>query len=507
MPLLNSDGEIELRAARHPLIDKNKVVPVDIRLGTDFDTLVITGPNTGGKTVSIKTVGLFTLMAMCGLMIPAGDRSRLSVFSEVLADIGDEQSIEQSLSTFSAHMTNIIDIMGQAGDRSLVLIDELGAGTDPVEGAALAMAVLEDLHFKGAKIAATTHYAELKAYALETPRVENGCCEFNVATLSPTYRLLIGVPGRSNALAICERLGMDMRVVDRAKELVNNENVRFEDVVDKLEENRRRMEEEHERAKELTAKARAELERAEKRLAEVDSLREAEIEKAKAQAAKLTQQAKRESYALLDELDRLKKEKEKTKDAADLARRARAAVRKGLGAIDEAVDPVVAMGVENDGYVLPRELKKGDTVLIADLGKEATVLSPVDRNGNVEVLAGAAKTRVKLKNLRLIENAPKKRSPNSGARRTGVESKMNMDASARLDVRGLTVDDCIMELDRYIDYMLRMGLGEFTIVHGKGTGALRSAVNQYLRKSPYVKSFRLGVYGEGEDGVTIVVLK
>lgn len=446
-------------------------------------------------------------MAMCGLMIPAGDRSRLSVFSEVLADIGDEQSIEQSLSTFSAHMTNIIDIMGQAGDRSLVLIDELGAGTDPVEGAALAMAVLEDLHFKGAKIAATTHYAELKAYALETPRVENGCCEFNVATLSPTYRLLIGVPGRSNALAICERLGMDIRVVDRAKELVNNENVRFEDVVDKLEENRRRMEEEHERAKELTAKARAELEKAEKRLAEVDSLREAEIEKAKAQAAKLTQQAKRESYALLDELDRLKKEKEKTKDAADLARRARAAVRKGLGAIDEAVDPVVAMGVENDGYVLPRELKKGDTVLIADLGKEATVLSPVDRNGNVEVLAGAAKTRVKLKNLRLIENAPKKRSPNSGARRTGVESKMNMDASARLDVRGLTVDDCIMELDRYIDYMLRMGLGEFTIVHGKGTGALRSAVNQYLRKSPYVKSFRLGVYGEGEDGVTIVVLK
>lgn len=505
VPILNGDGEIELRAARHPLIDKNKVVPVDIRLGTDFDTLVITGPNTGGKTVSIKTVGLFSLMAMCGLMIPAGDRSRLSVFDEVLADIGDEQSIEQSLSTFSAHMTNIIDIMSKTGEHSLVLIDELGAGTDPVEGAALAMAVLEDLHFKGAKIAATTHYAELKAYALETPRVENGCCEFNVATLSPTYRLLIGVPGRSNALAICERLGMDMRVVERSKELVNNENVRFEDVVDKLEENRRRMEEEHERAKELSARAKKELERAEQRLAEVDALREAEIEKAKAQAEKLTQQAKRESYALLDELDRLKKEK--TKDAAELARRARAAVKKGLGAIDEAVDPVVAKGVANDGYVLPRELKKGDNVLIADIGKEATVLSPVDRSGNVEVLAGAVKTRVKLKNLRLIENAPKKRSPNSSARRTGVESKMNMDASSRLDVRGMTVDDCIMELDRYIDYMLRMGLGEFTVVHGKGTGALRSAVNQYLKKSPYVKKFRLGVYGEGEDGVTIVSLK
>ena len=506
-PKLNHTGYIRIVQGRHPLIPKETVRPIDIWLGRDFRTLIITGPNTGGKTVTLKTVGLFVLMTQSGMFIPADIGSEISVFDSVYADIGDEQSIEQSLSTFSAHMTNIIDIMAQAGDRSLVLIDELGAGTDPIEGAALAMAVLESLHFKGAKIAATTHYAELKAYALETPRVENGCCEFNVATLSPTYRLLIGVPGRSNALAICERLGMDMGVVDRAKELVNNENVRFEDVVDKLEENRRRMEEEHERARELTAKAKAELERAEKRLAEVDSLREAEIEKAKAQAAKLTQQAKRESYALLDELDRLKKEKEKTKDASDLARRARAAVRKGLGAIDEAVDPVVAMGVEDDGYVLPRELKKGDAVLIADLGKEATVLSPVDRNGNVEVLAGAAKTRVKLKNLRLIENAPKKRSPNSGARRTGVESKMNMDASARLDVRGLTVDDCIMELDRYIDYTLRMGLGEFTVVHGKGTGALRSAVNQYLRKSPYVKRFRLGVYGEGEDGVTIVELK
>ena len=506
-PMVRKRGGIDLKRARHPLLDQAKAVPVTVELGGRFDTLVITGPNTGGKTVTLKTIGLLSLMAQCGLHIPAGDQSAVQVFSRILADVGDEQSIEQSLSTFSAHMANTVEILKQADDRSLILFDELGAGTDPVEGAALAMAVLESLHFKGAKIAATTHYAELKAYALETPRVENGCCEFNVATLSPTYRLLIGVPGRSNALAICERLGMDMGVVDRAKELVNNENVRFEDVVDKLEENRRRMEEEHERARELTAKAKAELERAEKRLAEVDSLREAEIEKAKAQAAKLTQQAKRESYALLDELDRLKKEKEKTKDASDLARRARAAVRKGLGAIDEAVDPVVAMGVEDDGYVLPRELKKGDAVLIADLGKEATVLSPVDRNGNVEVLAGAAKTRVKLKNLRLIENAPKKRSPNSGARRTGVESKMNMDASARLDVRGLTVDDCIMELDRYIDYTLRMGLGEFTVVHGKGTGALRSAVNQYLRKSPYVKRFRLGVYGEGEDGVTIVELK
>ncbi|MBQ2774583.1 MAG: endonuclease MutS2 [Clostridia bacterium] len=506
LPELNDKGEIELRAARHPLIDKDKVVPVDIRLGTDFDTLVITGPNTGGKTVSIKTIGLLTLMAMSGLMVPAGDRSRLSVFDEVLADIGDEQSIEQSLSTFSAHMTNIIEIMKVSGERSLVLIDELGAGTDPVEGAALAMAVLEDLHFMGAKIAATTHYAELKAYALETPRVENGCCEFDVSTLSPTYRLLIGVPGRSNALAICERLGMDNRVVLRAKEFVDNENVRFEDVVDKLESTRRRMEEEHERAKELSAKAEQELEKAQRRLEEVEKIRNDEIQKAKEQAAKLTSQAKRESYALLDELDKLKKEKEKTKDAAELARRARAAVKKGLGAIDEAADPIVGAGIADENYVLPRDLVAGDTVIIADLGQQATVLSPVDRSGNVEVRTGAVKTRVKLKNLRLVENAPKKNN-SSGARRTGVESKMNMSASSRLDVRGMTVDDCIIELDRYIDYLLRMGLSEFTIVHGKGTGALRSAVKQYLKKSQFVKSFRLGVYGEGEDGVTIVELK
>ena len=506
VPQLNANGEIELRAARHPLIDKDKVVPVDIRLGTDFDTLVITGPNTGGKTVSIKTMGLLTLMAMSGLMIPAGDRSRLSVFDEVLADIGDEQSIEQSLSTFSAHMTNIIDIMKTSGEHSLVLIDELGAGTDPVEGAALAMAVLEDLHFMGAKIAATTHYAELKAYALETPRVENGCCEFNVATLSPTYRLLIGVPGRSNALAICERLGMDERVVGRAKEFVDSENVRFEDVVDKLEGTRLRMEEEHERAKELSAKAEKELEEAQRRLAEVDRLRAQELEKAKAQAAKLTEQAKRESYALLNELDKLRKEKEKTKDASELARRARAMVKKGLGAIDEAADPVIGSGISDENYVLPRELAVGDTVVIADIGQQATVLAPADRNGNVEVRTGSVKTRVKLKNLRLVENAPQKRNL-SAARRTGVESKMNMSASSRLDVRGMTVDDCLMELDRYIDYLLRMGLSEFTIVHGKGTGALRAAVGQYLKKSQFVKSYRLGVYGEGEDGVTIVELK
>ena len=504
-PILNDKGIINLRQARHPLIDPKKVVPVDITLGKDFDTLVITGPNTGGKTVSIKTIGLLSMMAMCGLMIPAGDRSEISVFTEILSDIGDEQSIEQSLSTFSAHMTNIISIINTGGEGSLVLIDELGAGTDPVEGAALAMAVLEALHEKGAKIAATTHYAELKAYALETPRVENGCCEFDVATLRPTYRLLIGVPGKSNALAISDRLGLDKAVITRAQELVSVENKEFETVVDRLEETRIRMESELERARALAEKAEAEKAETERMKAEITKLREQELEKARSQALKVVEAAKREAYALMQELEKLKKEQQKTKDAAELARRAKTIVRKGVEAIDSAADPIV--GIEDDGnYVLPRPLAAGDTVIIRDIGKTAKVISPADKNGNVEVQAGSIKTRVKLSNLRLCENAPKKKEPKSMPRLHG-ESRLNMAASTRLDLRGMTVDECLIELDRFIDQGLRTGLNEFTVVHGKGTGALRSAVTRYLKASPFVKSSRLGVYGEGEDGVTIVTLK
>lgn len=504
-PVLNDSGVINLRSARHPLIDPKKVVPVDIMLGKDFDTLVITGPNTGGKTVSIKTLGLLSMMAMCGLMIPAGDRSEISVFDEILADIGDEQSIEQSLSTFSAHMTNIINIMDNAGTGSLVLIDELGAGTDPVEGAALAMAVLEALHDKGAKIAATTHYAELKAYALETPRVENGCCEFDVATLRPTYRLLIGVPGKSNALAISEKLGLDHGVINRARELVSSENKEFENVVDRLEETRRKMEDEYENARTLSENAKKEKEAADKQREEISKLREQELEKARSQALRVVEQAKREAYTLLQELDKLKKEQQKTKDAAELARRAKALVKRGVDAIDSAADPVTDID-DDESYVLPRALKAGDTVIIRDIGKSATVLSPADKNGNVEVQAGAIKTRAKLANLRLCENAPKKKEKNSSVKLSG-ESRLNMAAATRLDLRGMTVDDCLIELDRFIDSSLRTGLNEFTIVHGKGTGALRAAVTRYLKSSPYVKTSRLGVYGEGEDGVTIVTLK
>lgn len=508
VPQLNDEGEIYLRAARHPLIDAKAVVPVDILLGKDFDTLVITGPNTGGKTVSIKTVGLLTLMAMCGLLIPAGDRSRLSVFNEVLADIGDEQSIEQSLSTFSGHMTNIIEIIKTADDRSLVLIDELGAGTDPIEGAALAMAILEALHFKGAKIAATTHYAELKAYALQTPRVENACCEFDVATLRPTFRLLIGVPGRSNAFAISERLGMSKDVVDRARELVSTESLRFEDVVDKLEFSRRQMEKEHEYAQSLSAQAQNALSEAEASRDNILTLREQELERAKAQAVKITEQAKREAYALLMELDLLRKEKGNTTDVNELARRARAAVKRGVKAIDVAADPVIGYVDLGGPYVLPRPLKVGDTVIIAEFGNQAKVLALPDKSDNVELQAGTAKTRVKLSGLRLVESAKPNRSKSAPrSRGTGVESRLGMPAQTSLDLRGMMVDECLIELDRFIDSALRTGLSEFTVIHGKGTGALRKAVQKCLKESPPVKSYRLGVYGEGEDGVTIVVLK
>lgn len=505
VPQLNNEGIIELRRARHPLIDKNKVVPVDISLGTDFDTIVITGPNTGGKTVSIKTIGLMSLMAMCGLMLPVDDRSRISVFDHVLADIGDEQSIEQSLSTFSSHMTKIVSILEEADDRSLVLIDELGAGTDPIEGAALAVSILEQLRNQGAKIAATTHYAELKSYALQTPGVINGSCEFDVQSLKPTYRLLIGIPGRSNAFAISKRLGISDEIIEHAQELVSNENVRFEDVVDRLEQSRAKMEKEREEARKIREEADRELEKAQKLKADIETLRQKELEDAKGQAVRITEQAKREAYQLLNDLEMLKKQQAKEKNAAEMARRARAVIKKDLNAIDSASDPIVALGNDED-YVLPRPLKIGDTVIIADIGNEATVVTLKDKKGLVTVQMGTMKTRVKEENLRLFEkkkSVEKKRTVATGR----MESRMNMKAQTSVDLRGMTVEEGILELDRYIDHALRMGINEFTVIHGKGTGVLRSAVRDYLKKSKYVKTSRLGTFGEGEDGVSIVTLK
>lgn len=505
VPILNDKGIIDLKSARHPLIDSKKVVPIDIMLGGNFDTLVITGPNTGGKTVSIKTIGLFTLMAMCGLLIPAADNSMVSVFENVFADIGDEQSIEQSLSTFSSHMKNIISIIDEADEKTLVLIDELGAGTDPIEGAALAMAVLERLHIQGAKIASTTHYAELKAYALQTNRVENGCCEFDVTTLRPTYRLLIGVPGRSNAFAISEKLGMDRQVVDRARELVSTENSRFEDVVEKLEQRRMLMEQEQQKVQELSEKAKKAQESAEQIRQSIEELKEKELEKARSQAMQIVEKARRESSAFMDEIDKLKKQAKDSKDIAELARLAKAQLKQHTNAVDDLANPIVSR-IQLEDYVLPRPLVIGDTVIIADIGGQATVLSLPDKKNLVEVQAGIIKTRVPLDNLRLVDK-PKKRQQSTTRTVRLPQDKSNMKVTTSCDLRGMTVDEGLLTLDRFIDSEVRTGLNEFTVIHGKGTGVLRKAVRQYLSKHPQVKEHRLGTFGEGEDGVTIVTLK
>lgn len=503
MPELNDNGVTILKKARHPLLDTKKVVPVDIMLGETFDTLVITGPNTGGKTVSIKTLGLLTLMAMCGLMIPTADGSKVCVYKKVFADIGDEQSIEQSLSTFSSHMVNIVNIMKDADDESLVLIDELGAGTDPVEGAALAMAILERLKFQGAKIAATTHYAELKAYALDTPGVENGSCEFDVNTLRPTYRLLIGVPGRSNAFAISEKLGIESEVIERAKELVSAENVRFEDVVDTLEERRLEMEKERQTAEQLRMENEALKRKTEERLAEIEKLREKELQRAKSEAMRLVENSRREANALLIEIEKTKKELKNQQNNIDKLNEKRGALRKGLSGVDAAADPV--MGNADDGYELSRPLQVGDTVKLAGMGSEGKVLATPDNKGYVEIQTGAMKMRVKVSDLRLVEKKKEQKKETFVRRET--ESRLNAASDTRCDLRGLTVEEGIMTLDLFIDSMIMAGLSEFTIIHGKGTGALRAAVQQHLKKHPQIKTYRLGTFGEGENGVTIATIK
>lgn len=508
VPIVNDEGIINLKKARHPLIDPKKVVATDIMLGKDFDTLVITGPNTGGKTVSIKTIGLLSLMAMCGLMLPVSEQSEISIFDKVLADIGDEQSIEQSLSTFSSHMVNIINIIENADERSLVLIDELGAGTDPVEGAALAIAILEKIHEKGAKIAATTHYAELKAYALQTPRIENGSCEFDVASLKPTYRLLIGTPGRSNAFAISLRLGMGDEIIERAKQLVSSESTQFETVIASLETSRQDFEKQKAEAERVAALASEEMSKAKKYKDEIEQLRTAELEKAQSQALRIIEQAKRTAAALLSEFEKLKKESEGSSDKAEIARRAKQLMKKGYIQFDEITNPVVQSVIADEEYTLPRELKIGDEVLLCDIGKTATVTGLKDKKGNYEVMAGIMKMRTPEKNLRLIEKSQKKtQKPRNVPNKTERVFTASSQAQTRCDLRGMNVEEGTLELERYIDQCLRLGLGELTVIHGKGTGILRKGIQEYLRKSPYVKSFRLGVYGEGENGVTIVTLK
>ena len=505
VPILNEDGIINLRNARHPLIDKKKVVPTNISLGKDFDTLVITGPNTGGKTVSIKTLGLMSLMAMCGLMLPVSDRSEISVFDHVLADIGDEQSIEQSLSTFSAHMVNIIDIIETADDRSLVLIDELGAGTDPVEGAALAVAILENLRQKGAKIASTTHYSELKEYALKTDRVENGCCEFDVATLRPTYRLLIGMPGRSNALAIAGRLGIDESITDFAKALISEEDTRFEDAVDTLETARKALEDDKERLEEEKLNILRQKENAEKALEKAKEQSEKEIARAKQEAERIVENARRAGNSLLLEIEQLKKEQAKEKNLQEIARKAKAVMGRQLDKMDE-----ISNSLENeDGdYTLPRPLKVGDRVFVKTLGGEAEVVSVDEKKKTVQVQSGMIKMKADISDIRLIggHKPPKKQPTGMRTVHTG-SSKATASSNSSIDLRGITVEEAMLDLDKFIDGVLRTGLNEITIIHGKGTGALRKGIHAYLRKHPNIRTFRVGTFGEGEEGVTIAQLK
>ncbi len=500
-PLLNNEGKIHIKKARHPLIDAKKVVPTDIKLGDEYDTLVITGPNTGGKTVSLKTLGLLTAMSMCGLLIPASDRSRISVFDKILVDIGDEQSIAQSLSTFSSHMVNIIDIMSKADSKSLVLIDELGAGTDPVEGAALAVSVIEHIRSKGAVIAATTHYAELKAYALDTAGVSNGCCEFDVETLRPTYRLLIGVPGRSNAFAISEHLGMDKAVVEHAKSIVNSDNRDFESVLEKLESSRQALEDERKVAEEMTARAKKIEEKAQSEKDKIETLKKRELDKAKREAEKLIEAAKRKSSEFLLELEKLKKEQNES-NATEIARKTRRAVKSQMGEMDELINPAELADNWDYDYKLPREPKVGDRIVIKGIG-EGEVVEVGDK---LLVKSGLLKTRVKLSDIMILDK-PKEKPKATRHNVYRTSSRADADVKTEIDMRGETVDEALGELSLFIDKCVLNNIEEIRIIHGKGTGALRTAVTDYLRTHPNISEYRLGKYGEGENGVTIAKVK
>lgn len=501
-PILNNEGIICLKKARHPLIDPKKVVATDIALGDEYDTLVITGPNTGGKTVSLKTLGLLTLMTMCGLLIPVADRSRVSVFNNILVDIGDEQSIAQSLSTFSSHMVNIIDIMKKADDKSLILIDELGAGTDPVEGAALAVSIIEALREKGAIIAATTHYAELKAYALDTPGVTNGCCEFDIETLRPTYKLLIGVPGRSNAFAILKHLGMTQDVIDNAKAIVGSDNRDFEAVLEKLEASRHALEEERKVAEEMTERARKIEEKAQSEMDKIETLKARELDKAKREAQKLIDAAERKSSQFLLELDKLKKE-QTSSNATEIARKTRRAVKAQMGEMDDLINPNELADNWDYDYKLPRNPVPGDRIVIKGIG-EGEVLE--FKNNNVFVKSGLLKTRVKLSDIMILDK-PKKKPVKTQHNVYRTSSRADADVKTEIDMRGETVDEALSELGLFIDRCVLNNIEEIRIIHGKGTGALRRAVTDYLKTHPNVSEYRLGRYGEGENGVTIAKLK
>lgn len=504
-PVITEKREIKLMRARHPLINKDKVVPVDAMIGDGYDTLIITGPNTGGKTVTLKTFGLFALMAQAGLHIPASDESSVCVFDRILPDIGDEQSIEQSLSTFSSHMVNIVSIVGQINDRSLVLFDELGVGTDPVEGAALAVAVIENVRKRGAMCAATTHYAELKVYALNTDGVKNASCEFDVETLKPTYKLIIGTPGKSNAFAISEKLGLPPEIVSRAKGIVSVDDRRFEDVIERLEKTRLELERQRDEAAELRADYERFKEESEKKYREKLAAAEHELAVAQKKATELLNSAKASSEFVFEQLDKAKKAKDAENFGEQLDARRRA-VRQHLRENEDRLDPVVNR--EDEEYTLPRPLKVGDKVLIANINKRAVVMSLPDKRGNVSVRAGLIDTRTGVGNLRLIEDEPEITDKNGKkASKSDYRASRLREISPEIDLRGKTGDEAWAAVDKYFDDALVAGIGTVRLIHGKGTGALRNALWKILKTDGRVKSFRIGQFGEGDSGVTVVELK
>ena len=490
-----------LRRARHPLLDPNKAVPNDLMLGEDFDTLVITGPNTGGKTVTIKTMGLLVLMAQCGLHIPVDADSRIQVFSRVLADVGDEQSIAQSLSTFSSHMVNIVGILKEADDETLILFDELGAGTDPIEGAALAAAIIESARELGALVAATTHYAELKVYAMTTKGVENASCEFNVDSLAPTYRLLIGIPGKSNAFAISERLGLPKYIIQKAAERIDAENVRFEDVLTQLDEQRQQME----REKEEAAKLRREMEDSAKVAREYREKLEKErakaVEKAQAEARRILDEARDTADQVFKELNDMRKKQRKEEDWQRV-NEARAGLKHRL---NEAEDK---LGRRKEEPAPPptRPAKAGDTVELVKMGTQATVLS-VNKDGSLQLQAGILKITAKQSEVRVVEGETQTQKEARKVVRQAEHKLRSLGASPEVDLRGMMTDEAINALDMFLDNAMLGRLQEVTVIHGKGTGAVRKAVREHLKRSRYVKSFRPGRFGEGEDGVTVVELR
>lgn len=504
-PEINDDSLMVLKKARHPLIDKDKVVPIDFTIGKDYDTLMITGPNTGGKTVVLKTVGLLTLMTMCGMLIPVSDGSSICIYHNILVDIGDQQSIEQDLSTFSSHMNNVIEILEKADYSSLVLLDELGSGTDPIEGAALAVAIIEKLRSQGATVVNTTHYQELKMYAINTDKVENASCEFNVDTMQPTYRLIIGTPGKSNAFSISRRLGVPEEVIKYAKSLVSDDNRKFEHIIDRLEQIRLDYENNNKEAQRNKAESERIKEELVKERERFYDEKEDELEKARLRSADIVNRVQRESQALIDELEKLRKEKDAA-DFSDRALKARQDQRRVMNSLYLEANPVSES--RNDDYVLPRPLKKGDNVLIVDSNRKAILVSEPDSKGQCFVQAGVMKMKVDSSKFRLIEKQqPVKQPKHSGVSTKGVESRMTRKVQTELDIRGYTADEGVYEVDNFLDAAVMSGISIVTIIHGKGTGVLKNAVRAHLKKHPHVKSSRRGLYGEGEDGVTVVELK